>query len=155
MNKVVNQRELQQKVSTLEAMKNQVEALQQQKELLDETIKRHDEAKKTMKNYKEEDEGTEVLVPIGADSYIHTEVSNNEQVLIGLGAELSAERDIEDALETIERKKENIKDDKEELQEEIDELSENAEELENEVRQEYQELQKQQGQQQGGGQVFR
>jgi len=153
---VVNQHELQQKVSTLEAMRNQVEALQQQKELLNEKIKRHDEAKKTMENYKKEDEGAEVLVPVGADSYIYTEVSNNEQVLIGLGAELSAEREIEDALKIIDRKKDKIGDEKQELQEDIDELNESADELENEVRQEYQELQrKQQEQQQGGGQVLR
>lgn len=152
---MVNQQELQQKVSTLEAMRNEVEALQQQKQMLDEYIKRHDEAKETMKNYREEEAGTEVLVPIGADSYIYTEVSNNEEVLIGLGAGLSAERGIDDALDIIERKKEKIEDDKEELEEQIEDLNGKADELEDEVRKEYQELQRQQQQQQGGGEVFR
>ncbi len=151
---MVNQRELQQKASTLEVMKNEVEALQGQKQMLEEHINRHDEAKETMKNYKDEEEGTEVLVPIGADSYIYTEVSNNQEVLIGLGADLSAERDIEDALDIIERKKEKIGEEKKELEKQIEEISENAEELENEIRKEYQELQRQQQQQQGGGQII-
>lgn len=154
---MVNQRELQQKAQRLEAMKNQVETMQGQKEMIQERIERHDVAKKTMKKYQEQEEGTEVLVPIGADSYLHTKVSNSEEVMIGLGSELTAERKIGDALEVIDRKKEKIKEEKEELGSDIEEMKNEAEDLEKELQQEYQQLQKQQQQgqqQQGGGQVF-
>ncbi len=151
---MVNQQELQQKASTLEVMRNEVEALEGQKRLLQNQIQTHDEAKKTVEKYSKESEGTEVLVHIGADTYIHTEVKNNEEVLVDIGNDLSTKRDVKDALEIIDRKKEKIKEDKEELQEYIDELNENADELEQEVREDYQKLQRQQQEQHGGGQVF-
>lgn len=153
---MVDQRELQQKASRLEAMKNQLGSMQGQKQMLQERIERHDAAKETMEKYKEKEEGTEVLVPIGADTYLYTEVSKSEDVLIGLGSELSAERGIEEALEVVERKKDRIKEEKEELEDDIEEMKNQTEKLEKEVQQEYQELQQQQQQQQqqGGGQVF-
>lgn len=154
---MVSRNELQQKAERLEVMKDQLESMQGQKQMIEENIKAHAEAKKTMKKYQEKEKGTEVLVPIGADSYLHTEVSNNEEVMIGLGNDLSAKKNIEDALEIIERKKDKVKEQKQELEEDIEELNENLKELQQEVQEEYQEFQRQQQQQrqqQGGGQVF-
>ena len=147
--------ELQQKANRLEQMKSTMEVLGEQKQMLDNYLDEHDRAKKTMKQYQKKDEGTEIMVPIGADSYVHSKISNSEEVLIGIGSDLSAEQKIEKALDVIERKKEKIKESKEELEEKIDELNEDTQALQQEIREEYQKLQQQQQQQaQGGGQVF-
>ncbi|MFP4001156.1 MAG: prefoldin subunit alpha [Thermoplasmata archaeon] len=151
---MVNQMELQQKANRLEQMRGQVEALKEHKGMIEDLLEEHNQAKETMKKYQEKEEGTEIMVPIGANSYVHSKITDNDQVLIGLGSDLSAERKIDDALEIIERKKDKIKENKEELEEQIEELNQNAQELEQELRKEYQQLQQQQQTQGGGGQVI-
>jgi len=151
---MVNQMELQQKANRLEQMRSQIEMLQDHKGMIEDLLEEHNEAKKTMKKYQEKEEGTEIMVPIGADSYVHSKITNNNQVLIGLGSDLSAERDIDDALEVVERKKDKIKENKKEVENQIEELTQNAQELEQELRKEYQELQQQQQQAQGGGKAI-
>jgi len=146
--------ELQQKANRLEQMRSHIELLQEQKGMIDDLLEEHNEAKETMKKYEEEEEGTKIMVPIGANSYVHSKISDNDEVLIGLGAGLSAERKIDEAIDIIERKKDKINENKKELEEQIETMTENAQELEQELREEYQELQKQQQQAQGGGQVF-
>ncbi len=150
---MVNQMELQQKANRLEQMRSQIQMLEEHKGMVDDLLEEHNQAKETMKKYEEKEEGTKIMVPIGANSYVHSKISDNDQVLIGLGADLSAERKIDEAIEIIERKKDKIKENKKELGKQIEKMTENAQELEQELREEYQELQKQQ-QAQGGGQVI-
>ncbi len=152
---MVNQMELQQKANRLEQIRSQIEILQEQKGIVEDFIEEHNKAEETMKKYEEKEEGTKIMVPIGADSYVHSQITDNDHVLIGLGAGLSAERNIDEAIEIIERKKDKINENKRELEDQIEKMTENAQDLEQELREEYQELQKQQQQQaQGGGQVF-
>ena len=43
------------------------------------------------------DPGDDVLVPIGADSFIHAKVSDNKAAVVGVGANVSFERTAEEA----------------------------------------------------------
>ena len=49
-------------------------------------------------------EGDEILVPIGSNSWIHAEVMNVKEVIMGLGANVSMTKDIASAQENIQER---------------------------------------------------
>ncbi|MFW5904197.1 MAG: prefoldin subunit alpha [Candidatus Saliniplasma sp.] len=140
---MVNQQEFRQKVNRLQQINSQVEAFQNQLDFIDELIEGHNQAKKTMENYSKKEPGSQLLVPIGANSYLQSKVGDNDKVLIGLGADVSAEKEVSEAMEIVEKRKKEFKDTKEDLMDDFNELKKQAQDLEQEVRQEYQELQSQ------------
>ncbi|MFO7791383.1 MAG: prefoldin subunit alpha [Candidatus Saliniplasma sp.] len=140
---MVNQQEFRQKVNRLQQLNSQVEAFQDQLDFIDNMIEGHNEAKKTMENYSKKESGSQLLVPIGANSYLLSKVGENDKVLIGLGADVSAEKEVGEAKEIVEKRKKEFKDTKDDLMEDFEEMKQQAQQLEQEVRQEYQELQSQ------------
>ena len=140
---MVNQQEFRQKVNTLQQLNSQLEAFQNQLDFIDEVIEGHNQAKKTMENYSKKEQGSQLLVPIGANSYLQSRVGDKDKVLIGLGADISAEKEVSEAMEIVEKRKEEFKETKDDLMEDFEELKQQAQKLEQEVRQEYQELQSQ------------
>ena len=140
---MVNQQELQRKVNELQVLQNEVEIIQEEIDEMEDRIKEHEDAKETIKEYMDKEEGSEMLVPIGANTYLHAKVTNTDEVLIKLGADISAKRDIKKANEILDRRQNEIKENKKELENEMEELTQEAQELENEVRKEYQQLQQQ------------
>lgn len=140
---MVNQQEFRQKVNRLQQLNSQVEAFQNQLDFIDELIEGHNQAMETMKNYSKKENGSQLLVPIGANSYLQSKVGDNDKVLIGLGADVSAEKEVSEAMKIVEDRKKEFNDTKEELMDDFNEMKKQAQELEQEVRQEYQELQSQ------------
>lgn len=140
---MVNQQELRQKVNRLESLNQQLESFKEQIEFIDEKIEEHEKAKKTMKAYSEKEEGADLLVPVGGSSFLQSKVGANSKVIIDLGADVSAEKEVDEAIEILEKRKQEFEEKKEDVEEEHDELEQESQELEQEVRKEYQELQSQ------------
>ncbi len=140
---MVNQQEFRQKVNRLQQLNSQVQAFENQLDFIDELIEGHDQAMETMKNYSKKEPGSQLLVPIGANSYLQSKVGDNDKVLIGLGADVSAEKEVSEAMDIVEDRKKEFEDTKDELMEDFNEMKKQAQELEQEVREEYQELQSQ------------
>ena len=93
-------------VNELNTYQGQAEVLQQQIETLNATIAELSVAMDTLDTVKGED-NKETLVPIGAGSFLITELKNTDEVIIGLGAGVAVKKKIDDAKETIaEQKKE-------------------------------------------------
>jgi prefoldin alpha subunit len=55
-------------------------------------------AKDTMVAYKEVDEGSEMLTPVGGSSYLFTKASGTDKAIVGIGAEIAVETKIDDAI---------------------------------------------------------
>ncbi|MDF0590919.1 prefoldin subunit alpha [Candidatus Methanocrinis natronophilus] len=51
------------------------------------------------------EEGQEMLVPIGQDSFIHAKLASKERVVVGVGAGASIEKSTEDAKSTLNARK--------------------------------------------------
>ncbi|MFW6048411.1 MAG: prefoldin subunit alpha [Candidatus Natronoplasma sp.] len=143
---MVDEQEFRNKVNRLQNLNAQIEIFENQVEFLKEKIQEHETAKNTMKEYMKKEEGSELLVPIGASSYLYSRVGSKDKVLIGLGADISAEKNVDEAVDVIDKRKKEVEDNKEEIQKRLKELEVDAQKLEREVQQEYQQLQ--QGQQQ-------
>jgi prefoldin alpha subunit len=97
---------LEQLVNQLNMYQQQAEVLQQQMEGLNVTITELTIAEETLASIKGKD-NAETLVPIGAGSFLITELKNTDEVIVGFGAGVAAKKKIGDAEESIaEQKKE-------------------------------------------------
>ncbi|MDD3984877.1 MAG: prefoldin subunit alpha [Methanobacterium sp.] len=93
-------------MNELNTYQGQAEVLQQQIETLNATITELQIAMDTLKTVKGQ-ENKETLVPIGAGSFLITELKNTDEVIIGLGAGVAVKKTVDDAKATIaEQKKE-------------------------------------------------
>ena len=79
---------------------------------------------KAMKDIKPD---TEILVPIGCDSFIAAKLSSAEKVLTGLGADAMAEKSAEDTVKALESRAAEVEKAIEQTQAELDKLEERIE----------------------------
>jgi prefoldin alpha subunit len=88
----------------LENAKNQLEALARQQQLIQLAIEEHVRARETIKGLMKGSPGDEVLIPVGADSYIHARISDNRDAIVGVGSATSIRRNPEDAEKILDSK---------------------------------------------------
>ena len=87
-------------VNELNTYQEQAEVLQQQIDTLNATITELSVAMDTLSTVKGQG-NNETLVPIGAGSFLITELKNTDEVIIGLGAGVAVKKKIDDAKDTI------------------------------------------------------
>lgn len=90
--------ELRKALAALETTRARLEALVRQEELLRLSLAEYERARNTMTEYQGAAEGTEILVPIGANSFLFARVGSVERCIVGLGAEVALEDSLEKAL---------------------------------------------------------
>lgn len=84
-------------VARIQLSQQRMEALQQQANLVQMSLNDLDNALKALTSLEGKGAGQELLVPIGAGSFIHTTLADPDKVLIGLGANVSVEKGFSDA----------------------------------------------------------
>ena len=106
----MNEQELAESLRTLENYKAQMEGFDQQFGFLSSTMKEHTEAKDTLSGYKDLKEGQETLIPIGAGSFLFAKVLDPSKAMVGLGADMVVETNIDDAVSKINERIAEIED---------------------------------------------
>lgn len=84
---------LRENMMRLETAKAQLEALSRQQELIQLAIEEHVKARETVKSMAKSAQGDELMIPVGADSYIYANASERKDVVIGVGSGVSVQRD--------------------------------------------------------------
>jgi len=120
---------LQRILAELEDYQTTANLLRQQLSILASSISELSMTVETVKTIKELKPDTEVLVPIGSDSYATTKIALTDRVITGLGANISAERSVEDAVATLEARITELGEAMEQAREELEKLSERIEAL--------------------------
>lgn len=92
-----NERQFNQDISLLENARAQLDALLKQQQLIQLAIEEHVRARETIKALAKSSPGDEVLVPVGADSYIYARVSDNRNAIVGVGSGTSIRRTPDEA----------------------------------------------------------
>jgi len=92
-----NEEQIRELVAQMQAYQARMEALQQQASLIQASVNDVDAALKAISSLEGTGEGQELLVPIGAGSFIHATIAKPGKVLVGLGAGVNVERDTADA----------------------------------------------------------
>jgi len=94
----MNDNELRQALGLLDVHNSQLEALAQQGQLLRMSLEEALRARETMKAFLNAKKGDELLVPIGASSFVPAKVTGSNKVIVGVGSRVSVEKDLPDAI---------------------------------------------------------
>ena len=98
----MNDDELRQMLALMESYKNRTEALSRQVNVLRSTLDEVNMANESIKALIGADEGDEILVPIGASSFMNVKVASNKNIIVGIGSGISVEKNPEDASQYME-----------------------------------------------------
>ncbi|MBR4181554.1 MAG: prefoldin subunit alpha [Candidatus Methanomethylophilaceae archaeon] len=91
--------ELRQAISVAESYRQRVESLSRQVQVLRVSLDEVTMASEALKAFKDAKEGDEIMVPVGANSFITVKVTSNKNVIVDIGSDISVEKDSESAIE--------------------------------------------------------
>ena len=134
----MNDDELRQALAALEAYKNQLNSLTQQSQLLQMSYEETLAASRTLSSLVDAKEGDEIMVPVGASSFITAKVTSSPKAVVGIGNKISVEKSLAEAVEYMNSNLEEIADAVKKLNESMQEMDAAARNLSVAVQQEYQ-----------------
>jgi len=114
--------EIRRAVAILDSQRAQLESLSRQDELIQLSIEEHLRAKETTERCRKAGKGTEVLVPVGAGTFLFMSLTNDGKALINVGSDIVLEEDIDKVLEKIDKRIKQLSDANKNLVERIAEL---------------------------------
>lgn len=109
-------------MNELNTYQGQAEVIQQQIENLNASLTELTIALDTLEIVKDEKK-EETLVPIGAGSFLITELKNTDEVIIGLGAGVAVKKKIADAKVTIEEQKTELEELRDKMTSDLQKIS--------------------------------
>ena len=95
-------------IAVLDQFREQIEALAQQQEIVRISLEEHLRAKETLTRYREAGRGTEVLVPIGANSFLVAESKDVDRAFVSIGSDLVVFDEITSQLERLDARIKSI-----------------------------------------------
>lgn len=98
------EQELRDNYVMMETAKAQLEGLGKQQELIQLAVEEHVRARETIKQMAKGNPGDDILVPLGADSYIHAKISDNRDAIVGAGSGVSIKRKPDEAEKILDSK---------------------------------------------------
>jgi len=98
------EQELRDNYVMMETAKAQLEGLAKQQELIQLAVEEHVRARETIKQMAKGNPGDDILVPLGADSYIHAKISDNRDAIVGAGSGVSIKRKPDEAEKILDSK---------------------------------------------------
>jgi len=81
-------------------------------------------ASMSLEGLEKEKENSELLVPIGGNSYIKTRLDNPDKIIVGMGAGVSVEKTLLEAKEIIKKRLENLENTRVTLQQQFSQIAE-------------------------------
>ena len=90
--------ELRQAIAAMASYKERVEALSRQVQVLRVSLDEVTMTAEALKAFKDAKVGDEIMVPVGASSFITVQVTSNKNVIVGIGSNISVEKDVDDAI---------------------------------------------------------
>ena len=137
MSMPMTEQELRQAVAEIEAYKGQMATLARQEEILRISLQEYMRSKETLLRFRNLEEGKELLIPIGGDTFIYAKVSDSKKAMIGIGVDLIVDRSTDDAIKALDDKIEQMKDVSKKVAERMAETEQVAQALSMKVQEEF------------------
>ena len=106
--KQVSQEELNNLLMAAQQLEQQATRYNQQIEVLNGYYNEIHSAEQTLRDLDKAEENNKILVPIGAGNFIYATVENGENVIVTIGAGVHNEKSLQDAIESIKKKKTDV-----------------------------------------------
>ena len=129
--------ELRQAIAAMESYKERVEALSRQVQVLRVSLEEVTMSSDALKAFKNAKEGDDIMVPVGASSFITVKVTSNKNVVVGIGSNISVEKDIDDAISYMDANNAEIAEALKKSAETLNEAQQTLTTISNAVQQEY------------------
>jgi prefoldin alpha subunit len=109
---MTKEEEITRNLTLIEYYKQQLESIDMQLQYLQSTLADYQRAKITVGQLSAVDENSEVLIPVGAGTFVNGSLKNTSNVLIGVGAGIVIEKTVDETVikleERIKRIQENL-----------------------------------------------
>jgi prefoldin alpha subunit len=106
----MNEQEMRQAMAAMEAYKAQMEAMNEQGQLLQMSLEDYSRAHDTLEALAKGKPGDEMLMPVGGSSYVYATIARSDRVLVGVGTGVTVEKPVEEAVATAKARLEEIMD---------------------------------------------
>jgi prefoldin alpha subunit len=123
------QQKLQQIFNELQNYEAVAELLRQQMSMIANSLTELSMTVETIKTIKELKPNTEILVPIGSDSFVTAKLAATDKVITGLGADVSAEQSVDGAKQMLEARIAELGRVLEQARQELEKIGKQIEEL--------------------------
>lgn len=133
--------EITRNLTLIEYYKQQLESIDLQLQYLQSTLAEYQRAKLTVEQLNAVDEHSEVLIPLGAGTFINGSLKNSSNVLIGVGAGLVVEKTVEEAVKKLDERTQRIQENLEKMASLGQKIQSDAEELSRKTQQMMEETQ--------------
>ena len=134
----MNDDELRQALYALDVYKAQLEGFAQQAQILQISLEEAVRARETLKAFLNAKEGDELLIPVGAQSFVHAKATGANKAIVGIGNRMSVEKDLDGAVAFLDQSAKEISEVLRKTGASIDEMEATARNLSSAVQQEYQ-----------------
>ena len=114
-------------MAVLDQYRSQLEALLQQQEIIRISLEEHMRARETLLRYQKAGAGAEVLMPVGANSFVVAEARDPERAFVGIGSDLIVHDAIPAQLERLDARVKSISEAANAIGQRIGEVQERAE----------------------------
>jgi prefoldin alpha subunit len=140
----MNEEEIRQKLAVLETYNQQIQKLQE--ELVNMGLMKNEinKAIETLEGIKENDE---VLFPIGAGAFVKAKVLDKDKVIVGVGANIFVDKDIDEVIKEFKKSVEDIEKAEAKGKEQIENTIKVARKIQKELEKELARIQKEQQEQ--------
>jgi len=98
-----DEEELSQSMEALEMAKQRLESMSKEAEILQMSLNEHIRALETLKAYARAGEGDEILIPVGAGTFLPAKSSGAGWALVSIGTGLTAEKKLDEAVAALEK----------------------------------------------------
>ena len=132
---------LRENMMRLETAKAQLDGLSRQQQLIQLSIEEHVKARETVKSLAKSSAGDELMVPIGADSYIYARASDRKDVIIGVGSDVSIQHGAEEAEKVLDGRVEELAQAFQKISEMAAQTEAAIQELSEKIQQQYEKVQ--------------
>ncbi|MCX6651680.1 MAG: prefoldin subunit alpha [Methanomassiliicoccales archaeon] len=106
----MNEQEMSQAMATMDTYKAQMEAMNEQGQLLQMSLEDASRAHDTLEALAKGKPGDELLMPVGGSSYVYAIIARSDRVLVGVGTGVTVEKPVEEAVTIIKARIDEIMD---------------------------------------------
>ncbi|MFP3951211.1 MAG: prefoldin subunit alpha [Candidatus Bathyarchaeia archaeon] len=114
--------QLRRTIMELRMMENTAETYQERAQLLSNVRNNLRMAKKSLNDLKDVESETPILVPVGGDTFVNAQLGDIEKVIVNVGADVSVEMELENAISDIDERLKEIEEGYEAVQTQLSQI---------------------------------